>query len=87
MPLIHFVDKELMEESKKRIKKANEEIQGLEEHRFIATCLQIGLKIEDLKELDYKDVAKIMLCFMETSKGKNTRKATQNDWDRLAGRR
>lgn len=75
----------MIDESKKRIKKASEEIEGLEEHRFIANCLQIGLKISDLKELDYKDVAKIMLCFVETKK--KTKKATQADWDRLAGRR
>lgn len=67
------------------MKKANEELEGLDEHRFIANCLQIGLRINDLKELEYKDVAKIMLCFVETKK--KTRKATQADWDKLAGRR
>ena len=46
----------------------------------------MGLRIEDLKQLEYKDVAKIMLCFIEKDKEK-PRKATQNDWDRLAGKR
>ena len=41
--------------------------------------------INDLKELEYKDVAKIMLCFVETKK--KPKKATQADWDKLAGRR
>ena len=60
--------------------------EALEEHQFIASCLKIGLRIEDLKELKYKDVAKIMLCFVEKDKNK-PRKATQGDWDKLAGKR
>ena len=43
----------------------------------------MGLRIEDLKELEYKDVAKLMLCFVEEQKPK-TKKATQADWDALA---
>ena len=54
--------------------------ENLEEHRFLATCLKIGLRIEDLKELEYKDVAKMMLCFIEEKDGK---KATQADIDKL----
>ena len=43
----------------------------------------MGLTIQDLKELEHKDVVKIMLCFMdEEQKGKNV--ATQSDWDKLA---
>ena len=61
------------------------ENEALEEHEFIANCLKIGLKIEDLKQLEYKDVAKIMLCFVD--KKEKSRKATQADWDKLAGRR
>ena len=45
----------------------------------------MGLRIDDLKELKYKDVAKIMLCFVD--KKQTSRKATQADWDRLAGGR
>lgn len=61
----------------------NKKIEGLEEHRFIANCLQIGFSIDDLKEMDYKDVAKIMLCFIDTDKKKEPRKATQADIDKL----
>ena len=43
----------------------------------------MGLRIEDLNELEYKDVAKLMLCFVEEQKPK-TKKATQADWDALA---
>ena len=54
---------------------------ALEEYQWIANCLQIGLTLQDLKELEYKDVAKIMLCFHDH---KNENNATQSDWDRLA---
>lgn len=48
----------------------------------------MGLTIQDLKELEFKDVAKIMLCYVDHETDKNkTRKATQSDWDKLAGRR
>ena len=56
--------------------------EALEEHSFIASCLKIGLKIEDLKQLTYKDVAKIMLCYID---GKKENKATQKDIDKLLG--
>ena len=46
----------------------------------------MGLKIEDLKQFKYKDIAKIMLCFAD-KQGNKPRKATQADWDKLAGRR
>lgn len=60
---------------------------ALEEHFFLASCLKIGLSISDLKELDYKDVAKIMLCYADNMKKDKKKKATQSDWDKLAGRR
>lgn len=67
----------------------NESVSGaLEEYSFIANCLKMGLTLQDLKELEYKDVMKIMLCYTDDPNDKNkTRKATQNDWDKLAGRR
>lgn len=86
MPLAHFVDEELIKETEKLPKNEENKNEALEEHQFIATCLKIGLKIEDLKQLEYKDVAKIMLCFVEKDKNQ-PRRATQSDWDRLAGRR
>lgn len=85
MPLPHFVDKELMEEIKGIKINNSEEKDTLEDYRFIANCLQIGLKIEDLREMKYKDVAKILICFADRKK--KIRKATQADWDKLAGRR
>ena len=65
MPLIHFVDEELINELKKIPNKGRSKNEALEEHQFIANCLKIGLRLEDLKTLQYKDVAKIMLCFFD----------------------
>lgn len=69
----------------KKLPKSNNESEALEEHHFIASCLKMGLRIDDLKQFTYKDVAKLMLCFVE--KEDKTRNATQADWDKLAGRR
>lgn len=44
----------------------------------------MGLRIEDLKQFEYKDVAKLMLCFVDKEQKEKTRKATQADWDALA---
>lgn len=86
MPFHHFVDKELIDETtRNNLNNSSNEDDDLGDYRFIANCLQIGLKIEDLKEMKYTDVAKILLCF--ANKKKKPRKATQADWDRLAGRR
>ena len=83
MPLIPFVDDELIEEMNKIPNNTNNENEALEEHSFIANCLKIGLRIEDLKQFTYKDVAKIMLCFSD-NKQRKSRKASQSDWDKLA---
>ena len=77
------MDDELVEELK-NIKKTDNENDNLEESRFIANCLRIGLRIEDLKQMEYKEVAKILLCFREKPEPKY-KKATQSDWDKLAG--
>lgn len=34
------------------------------EHTFIATCLRIGLGIEDLKKMTYVDVLKILIGYI-----------------------
>lgn len=86
MPFHHFADKELIEEMKKNnSNSSNNEDDDFGDYRFIANCLQIGLKIEDLKSMKYTDVVKILLCFAD--KKRRPKKATQADWDRLAGRR
>ena len=48
----------------------------------------MGLTINDLMTFEYKDIIKIMLCFIDdTNNNTKTRKATQADWDKLATRR
>lgn len=85
------MDKELADALEKEIKKSNNddsEDDTLDTYNFIASCLKIGLKIEDLKDLEYKEVAKILLCYSRNDKEANKktkyRKATQEDWDKLA---
>jgi hypothetical protein len=61
----------------------NQKEDTLEEYRFIANCLSIGLRLDDLKQMEHKEVMKILLCFNETNK-KERKEATQADWDALA---
>lgn len=70
------MDNELIEAISK-VKKNNKESNFLEEHIFIANCLQVGFKIDDLKQMEYKDVAKILLSFMLEEK--NQEIASQSD--------
>lgn len=76
------MDNELIEELSK-IPSDKEKEDSLEEYRFIANCLSIGLRIEDLKQIEHKEVMKILLCFREKNK-KGKKEATQADWDALA---
>lgn len=78
----HFNDNELNEQLKliKR-KKHNEEKDNMDEYRFVANCLQVGLTIQDLKELDYIDVAKILVCLIPSDQ--KYKRATKEDWDKL----
>ncbi len=77
------MDNEIEEILKKN--NAKEDDDFLSEHRFIAMCLDIGLTINDLKELTYKDCIKIAYCINEKNKNMNKpKKATTEDWDKLA---
>lgn len=79
----HFLDSELETELKRMPKSKGDAIERLVEHRFIANCLKIGLTMQDLQELEYKDVAKIMICYLEDNNPKKERMATQQDIDKL----
>lgn len=65
----------------KLIKSKNNSNVEMEEHSFIASCLQSGFSISDLKEMEYVDVMKILLCIIPDDK--KYRKATSEDWDKL----
>lgn len=69
-------------EQMRLIKNNNNETSDMEEHSFISACLQSGFSINDLKEMEYVDVAKILLCMIPQNK-KYERKATAQDWDNL----
>ena len=73
------MDNELLEQLK--LLKINNENTDLAEYRFISACLQMGLTIQDLKELEYVDVAKIMIASIPEDK--KYKKATEADWDKL----
>ena len=83
-----FIDEKVSEELKKLNESSGDDTEVLfPEHFFLSACLRIGLTIEDLKTLTYIDVMKIFLSTTRKKKGKKkARKATQADWDRLAGR-
>ena len=59
------------------------------EHEFLAACLRIGLRIEDLKILTYVDVYKIFISFFnseETEENNSVRQATQEDIKNIVAR-
>lgn len=75
------MDDELQEQIKLLKTKNKNKKEDLSEHYFIGTCLQIGLRIDDLKEMEYVDIAKIMISILpEDTK---YRKATAEDWDKI----
>lgn len=86
MRLPHFVDEDVIEYLEKHKSESSNEDDPFEEHAFLTDCLSLGLTIQDLKELTFNDVMKIMICkIRENRKEAIIPKATQSDWDALAG--
>ena len=82
MPWIAFVDEELSQEMNRKIKtKGNVAKETFPEHEFLASCLRIGLNLNDLIELTYIDCMKILLSYIGNNN--NVREATQKDIDKL----
>lgn len=48
----------------------------------MASCLRVGLTINDLEGLTYIETMKVLYSFLE--KKKTVKQATQEDWDKLA---
>lgn len=88
MPLVAFVDETVIEELKKINTSESQKKEIFPEHEFLAACLRIGLKIEDLKILTYVDVYKIFISFFDNDKEEEngTRMATQEDIQNLVAR-
>lgn len=86
MPLIAFVNEEVLIELDK-INTDNNKTSKFPEHDFILSALKIGLTIQDLKQLTYVDVAKMILCTFNIDSVKENyqsiRNANQSDIDRL----
>ena len=68
LPQIAFADEELSKELDKRIKTKETTKEPFPEHEFIASCLRVGLSLNDLKELTYIDCMKILLSFLGEEK-------------------
>lgn len=82
MPWIAFVDDEVSKELEK-IGSGNGKKELFPEHSFVATCLRVGLSINDLKIFTYIDIMKILLSFIPEKKERDVRMATQSDIDRF----
>ena len=78
------MDNELYEKIEKISRSNSNTEEDYPEQEFIASCLRVGLTIEDLKELTYIESMKVLYSFLE-KKGTNQRNATQADIDRLLG--
>ncbi len=82
MPWIAFVDEELSKEIDRKIKNKEKTKEVFPEHEFLGSCLRVGLSLNDLKELTYVDVMKVLISYIEEKK---ERVATQRDIDKLLG--
>lgn len=78
----NFVDEELIKELDK-IESSGDSYEAFPEHSFIASALKIGLNINDLKELTYVDVMKILISYID--KKSEEQKTTQSQIEMLTG--
>lgn len=85
----NFYSQEVREELDKiKTSEKNAEEQIIfQEHTFLSQCLRMGLNCNDLTQLSYIDVSKILI--VNLNRAKNLRKpkyklATTSDWDALA---
>ena len=79
-----FVDNKLYIKIKSVLGNKPTQKQDYPEYEFIASCLRVGLTINDLDKMTYIEVQKILYSFLEKEKDNvKVRKATQEDWDRL----
>lgn len=89
MPSTAFVDKTVEEELEKINTSEKEKKEIFPEHEFLAACLKMGLRIEDLKILTYVDVYKIFISFFnseEKEENNGVRQATQEDIKNIVAR-
>lgn len=84
--MLHFVDLEVYKYLSS-IKENNAEKVLFPSYSFIALALKSGLTYQDLKELTYIEVMKIIITLMDKNieKSNNVRKSTQSDIDMFLG--
>lgn len=88
MPLVPFVDDRLEEELNKKIKTNSGKQPTFPEQSFLLSSLKLGLTLNDLKQLTYVEVMKLILECLDTPENKETEKiknATQADIDKFYG--
>lgn len=78
----NFVDEELIKEFEK-IECSGDSEEVFPEHSFIASAFKIGLNINDLKELTYVDVMKILISYID--KKSEEQKPSQKQINMLTG--
>lgn len=78
----NFVDEELIKEFEK-IECSGDSEEVFPEHSFIALAFKIGLNINDLKELTYVDVMKILISYID--KKSEEQKLSQEQINMLTG--
>ena len=89
MPLVAFVDETVIEELKKINTSESPKKEIFPEYEFLAACLRMGLRIEDLKILTYVDVYKIFISFFNSEEKEDSsgvRQATQEDIKNIVAR-
>lgn len=77
----NFADEKLTKEINK-IKSSGNNYDPFPEHSFIASSLKVGLNVNDLKQLSYVDVMKILVSYIDKEEDK---KPTQSQINMLTG--
>lgn len=84
--VMNFTDEEVSRELEKVNNNVNAKKSIFPEHEFLLTCLQLKLRVQDLRILTYIDVMKMFVLFLNLEKKENKdnyREATQLDIDRF----
>lgn len=79
---IAFVDQKLITEFNKINSKEKTTSSIYPAHSFEASCLKVGLSLQDLKERTYVSIMKVLFSFLDKNEEK-IKEATQKDIDKF----
>ena len=79
---IAFVSKELLDAYSEISTSTQSKKSLFPAHSFEASCLRVGITLNDLKERTYVSIMKVLFSFLDT-KEKEIREATQQDIDKF----